>query len=253
MQKEWDIKLFTTNKSRLMKILLLFQLFVCISINCKSQVYIGENNFGKLVILNDTTCNLNFIMANGTVISNDYLCTTNKDTLFISSIESTPLLIKYSESKYSRIKGLPMLIKLYRCEKDKYQLMIEGCFGTYDTLLNKLFIQDIEVKIGDIIVVKDGPFYRRFKVDSEYNKKTNSIIIDFSNSNIFDLPYLRKFPLLIKNKKLIPCGSKKELKECWLNNGFYFPKMRKRYTKFDFNTIPLWSIGLQDLSYFNVE
>ena len=62
--------------------------------------------------------------------------------------------------------------------------------------------------------------------------------------------YFHEFPLLIKGKKLVPCGNKEQLEECWINNGFYFPIMRQRRKKSEIKTISLWSIGLQGLPYF---
>jgi hypothetical protein len=78
--------------------------------------------------------------------------------------------------------------------------------------------------------------------------------ITFLNNDYNEVLFLNNFPLLMKGNKLIPCGDKNLLEDCWVNNGFYFPIMKKSKKDVEFETIVRWSIGLRGLcNCFNIE
>jgi hypothetical protein len=73
------------------------------------------------------------------------------------------------------------------------------------------------------------------------------VIKSLAAKRYWNFIFLDDFPLLIKGNKLIPIDKKKN-EECFINNGFYFPIIKKSKKEKNFKTIPAWTIGLQGLS-----
>jgi hypothetical protein len=55
-----------------------------------------------------------------------------------------------------------------------------------------------------------------------------------------------EFPLLIKRNRLIPIDKEKQM-QCWLDNGFFFPKMKIRKKEEKYDIINGYHIGLRNL------
>jgi hypothetical protein len=84
-------------------------------------------------------------------------------------------------------------------------------------------------------------------------KNTRYLALTFlDNTQDAEEIFLNRFPLIIKGNKLIPCGNKQQIEKFWINNGFYFPIMKKAKRNRVFETIPLWSLGLRGLPYLKI-
>lgn len=142
-----------------------------------------------------------------------------------------------------------MVVKKYKKRNNKYYLSQEGCFATLDTLYDRIIIQNFGLEANDIIVMQYYWVYIRFKIDSQIQKSTKDIVLE-KNCLFDEVIFFNKFPLLKKRGKLIPCGMKEQLEECWLYNGFYFPTMKMTKNVHGFKEVELWKIGLLGLPYF---
>jgi hypothetical protein len=229
--------------------------FCIISGLCDAQTYIGKNKLGKLEFLNDSICLLSFIRTDIVTLVSKCFYIKSQDTIYLTT--KVPEHFKINISEKESPTGYAVLIKDYWYIEHKYRLANEGYLGVWDTIQQKLIIRkDFDIKKGEIIVMQNGPFSERLKINSDipFDVKFISITDNSIGNDFEDCLYFKKFPLLVKGNKLIPCGDKNLLEDCWVNNGFYFPIMKKSKKDADFETIAHWSIGLRGLcNCFNIE
>lgn len=251
MPLKMDLKQFLTKDrvNSFKKSIFFYVVFLCNA--TFAQVFFGVNGLGRLELVNDSIYTVSFIIDSGEPIVNSGVYYVNGDTVFISSNIPIPYHICVLDED-TMITGNCTLVKVYRKIGNSFSL-IEGCYGVFETANKKLFIKNVFLKSEDIIVFKDGPFYKRLKIknDLDYSKM---LVIDFLNlgNGFEEVLTFNRFPLLVKGKKLIPCGSDEVIEDCWIYNGFYFPKMKRRKKDIKYQTLGLWSLGIRGLPYFEI-
>lgn len=231
------------------KVLLLLFLFVTSygfaqdNSNAKSQIYYGENNFGKLEIVNDSICMINFAHISGAPEMHSCSYKRKSDTIFLYTIKNN-LKIEINECDKVEWKGFPIIIRSYSKLKNEYVFSGERAF-IYDTLHDMITIKDFYIDKEDIIVIQFLLGYKR--IIYEGNKTRCFSIHNLIN---FGYPsnymYFDDFPLLIKGNRLIPIDKDKNF-QCWIENGFYFPIMKKGKANKKYKTFEYWSLGLRGL------
>lgn len=210
---------------------------------CEAQTYYGKGNFGRLEMLNDSTCTICFIISpnitnsQGGKLTDTCSLVKSGDTLYISTRER--FRFKAAEN-YSDdfLEDNPTVYKLFKKSYgDDYQLVYEGGCYLYGKFIR---FSDLDgFKNGDLIVFRNYVMYDRFIW--VYGEDTH-ILID----NLVDGCCLDRFPLLIKGNKLIPIDKEKN-EQCWIDNGFYFPTMKRSNKTKSFDVTPRWSLGLNGL------
>jgi hypothetical protein len=214
------------------------------------EIYYGQNDFGKIKILNDSALIVYFIghlMApewGDTCFYKRYGDTIKMSThiksRFIVTIDDTVLHLKSDECE-------PIVLKQFEKQPTKkgyeYQLLSEcGAMSCYP---EGIILSEFRIRNGMIIVIKDCIEYVRLKwIYGDITTKSAMIKTSVSaNHLVFD-----KFPLLLKSDKLIPTD-KKAIEQCWIDNGFYFPKMKKSKRIKRYKTVSYWLIGLTGLPH----
>lgn len=211
---------------------------------CEAQIYYGRGNFGRLEILNDSSCTICFMIdpniknSMGGKITDTCSLIQSGDTIFIS----TKIRHRFDSVKcnyhYDSFEKYPTVYKKYQnYYGNDYRLVNEGVCFLYGNYIG--FSDFDSFKKGDIIVFRNYVMYDR--IIWVYSNDTH-ILID----NLVDSCCLDNFPLFIKGNKLMPIDKEKN-KQCWIDNGFYFPTMKRSSKAKSFNTIPRWSLGLNGL------
>lgn len=230
-----------------MKAKTLTVLFLLISSHVFSQTYYGKNNFGKFEILNDSICTASFLSGIGVGSLIPWTDTIHYykrgDTIFISTNLKHFFEISniYSKKYYdSCINKHPMIVKKYSKINGKYKFEGESVIE----FNNKRNYIDFESYIykGDIFVIKFYTSYKRFVWEGEETKKFRVNVVGFGQQELF----FDNFPLLIRDNKIIPIDKEKNFKS-WVENGFYFPVMKKSKIVKEYNTIVEWTLGLKGL------
>lgn len=231
------MNLFTikNNKSNL--------LFICVLFSVNSlnaQSYYGENGLGRMDLINDSMYSVSFY-AYGNIVFNDTgTYHLMSDTIFLNSIIKqnfefiTESRAVYSNEIESFSEFSEYAIKIYRKKTEKeneYQFIYESLItlSDYDSARNEIFCP-VLVTNGDIIILEYfSPYkYRRFMVETPNKYELYKLRFRIIDKKI-DRVYFDNFPLKIKNNKLIPLDEEKNFK-CWVDNGFYFPTMKKEKT-----------------------
>ena len=229
--------------------IIIIAILTTMSFLCSGQVYYGKGNFGKMEFINDSVALLSFNNENGKIINTQVSCSGHNDTIFMSTKVEEPFTVIFSKTKIPiNTGGWCVLTKNY-IKLNKLVLGIEGCFGYYDTITKNIVFNDFFVKNGEILVFKTGPFYVRLKIHTNnYEERYFSI-----HKNDFDEEhwiFFKKFPLLKKGNYLIPISNTLNY-QCWVDNGFYFPKMKISKKVKEYKTVPIWSLGLRGLPYWD--
>lgn len=217
---------------------------ILLSINSvNAQTYYGKEDFGKFEFVNDSICTISFVNKSMYNLIDTCKYTRNNDTIYLFSSTIRPLEITVNKEEQKINSGYPILLKQYIKNKEGYKLIFEYCYGIYDTINNIAVFNNVYIKKGYINVIKDGSYYYRFEWN--YGDAKHFTIKDtrFSSaiSSFFD-----KFPLLIRGNRLIPLDKENNF-QCWVDNGFYFPTMKKSKKEKKYKTIGYWSIGLRGL------
>lgn len=212
-----------------------------------SQTYYGKKNFGQFEIINDSVCTVSFLGLPDWDIVDTCYYKRNNDTLFFSSNPKQQCKIEYNPYESTVGKGFPVLMKLYQKRQKKYELVGEIWDLTYDTL-NKRIVWNEHRDDNLLLVIRIGPYYDiRTKVKRQVIKiSSDKIPLIINVDYVPTCMYFDNFPLLIKGNKLVPIDKEKN-EQCWIENGFYFPKMKKSKKKKDYNTFAYWSKGLRGL------
>lgn len=201
-----------------------------------SQTYYGKNDFGKFEFINDSVCTVSFLGLPFWDIVDTCSYIKNQDTIFLSS-KIQQCEIKYRSYDSPIGKGYPVLMKIYEKRQKKYELVGEVWDLVYDTL-NKRIVWNKHWDGDALIVIRIGPYYdirtevKRQSSTDYFDKKRIIINIDYVPTRI----YFDSFPLLLKGNKLIPLDKTKN-ETCWIENGFYFPIMRKSEKVKEYETI----------------
>ena len=241
-------------------ILLLVVLSSVFHSNIYSQVYYGKKKLGKFEIINDSICTVSFIKIPGTgrlyVIDT---CSYIKagDTIFISTkVRNKFEIIPYDKPIPTRF-GLTVSIKVYFKKNNRLVFKSETVQGkefALDTINNQLLFRKRYVSLFDgniLIFYTDMYGYTRLRLDNSY-PFNEYVLIKFNGMNMNQSVFFDSFPLVIRKNKIIPIDKTKQ-EECWVDNGFYFPKMKKSSKNKDYNGISWNEIGISGLTYFYMQ
>lgn len=211
------------------------------------EYYYGEGDFGELVIKDDSMYFVSFYD-----MPPEPLCLSYDtgfyyrigDTLFLNSVCKRKYEIIECSEQDTAIKqcNSDYIVKLYRMSNGNYYQINEFCSVQNPNNEAELFIGGHSFYRNDLIVIGYWGIGERFRVGKELpygNYKIRILDNDIREKRI----YLDEFPLLIKGKKLIPIDKMKN-KECWINNGFYFPAMKKEKKRDKYKVIGLWYRGV---------
>lgn len=215
-----------------------------LSINSiNAQTYYGKKDFGKIEFIKDSIVTISFARANLDNQIDTCYYRKNEDTLFLSSKLKTRYEVQINNKEQPIGLGFPTLIKLYWKTGKKYELMFEY-LSIYDTVNNQIvFNGDFTILNNTILVISGGYYYNRMIWKNEESKYFTLKKIKYSG---LQHVFLDNFPMLIKGNKLIPIDENKNF-QCWVDNGFYFPTMKKSKKEKEYKTIGYWSIGLRGL------
>lgn len=218
-------------------ILTLFLIFTIINLTSQS-LYFGKNRFGRMAIINDSICVLSFY--NFGFNTEPYNDTCNyiikNDTMFISTKMKDRYEILSIDTTIPIFKSENVITRVYRKSGDYYNLQKEFVIA-YDKVNRQVILNNDEynIKKGDLILFVDKG---RILLTDKYCNKINSqyIAIKFNRflydtSQKMGMPYyfsifLNDFPLIIKGNKIFP-AFETDNEQCWAENGFYFPVMKK--------------------------
>lgn len=203
---------------------------------CEAQTFYGSSNFGRFEILNDSTCTLCFISDNPLMNRVDSCsCVKTGDTIYISTKVRHRFEI-VEEYPFETLERSSLVYKEYRYQflGEGYQLLNEDCVCENDKIMNFPGFKN-----GDIIVVRYFIVYDRFKWI--YGEERPIIKYNIVDGCCFD-----NFPLLMRGNQIIPIDEEKN-EQCWIENGFYFPTMKRSRKEKSFDVIGRWSIGLRGL------
>ena len=228
----------------------LVMLFSCVfpQYGNAQEYYYGKDDFGKLTFMNDSLYCISVYGHNLDGVSSTGFYHRNGDTLFLNS---TPKR-KYEIEEISREDMLKfqhklsyLFMKEYIKEGDRYYLWGEGFVEYYNEETNEIFISDYYGRT--LVVLLNRGVYDRLKLPTCYAFHTLFYKIKITKLPLLDFTvFLDEFPLLIKRNKLIPIDKKKN-EDCWVNNGFYFPKMKKSKDEKPYKVIGYWYKGLVGL------
>lgn len=216
------------------KHLLIIILLGFVSGNLQSQMYVGNQGFGQLRIISDSTLTLSFYgwPSFGTIVPEDQLCTytLSHDTMFVSTNNTTPLDLTYETASDNLSRcGEPVIVYCFvKNQADDYTYYYK-CACIYDTTTCQIHIRKTHwIPREELYVVDWGYFTSRGVVypDSNNSAVGNYDIVITKSKNTLEL-HMRNFPLLKTGKKIIPI-SIEENEKFWIDNGFYFPTLHAK-------------------------
>ena len=224
----------------------LVMLFSCVfpQYGNAQEYYYGKDNFGQLVIINDSSFSATFYREGWHVYNDTGYYHRNGDTLFLSTISKNKYKIEeISERDLPELRFLSGgLIKVYKKDRSNYYIATEEFANVYDEETKKYYL--IYYFDGNEIIVFCDNYhaytrvrYKKKMHDNERRKILKIEVLDESLSL-----HLDDFPLLKRENILIPINKEKN-EDCWINNGFYFPKMKKKKQR-NFKVVGVWSKGL---------
>lgn len=227
----------------------------------EAQTYYGKHGVGKMELLDDSTILAYFvdrwIPDKG---SFEKLSYSQSDDLIILNSATEPR-VKIDtclcndfgvEDELNHV--IPVIAKVFLPKGEliiptDYYLAYEE-IAFLDTITKKVKVS-IYYREDAIVVINAYGFYHRvFLPGNLINMPSEGVchaVIDMSGSfSIHDLCF-KDFPMRIKGKRLVPADSLKNF-QCWIDNGFYFPTMKKTKKRCTF-TYPtaVWNKGLNGL------
>jgi hypothetical protein len=213
----------------------------------KAQIYYGKDLFGKLQIVNDSTGTITFITwLAGRSVDSCYI-RKHGDTIFLS----TKARWRNKVSVYKTIQTatnpwFPAVIKIYEYNfhEKKYEYISDN-IGIYDSTKQSIVLEENVFGRGTYIIVY-RTFLSYFRVKCSFNTDRNYVVLEGNPDYNLQGVVFDEFPLLAKKNRLIPIDKKKQL-ECWLDNGFFFPKMKISKKEKKYDIISGHYVGLRNL------
>jgi hypothetical protein len=206
-----------------------------------SQNYYGKNDFGRIEIINDSTCTVAFTKFNKVNIDTCFFY-KHLDTIWISSdIKKRYTFIPHNNNPIVVTTAYAVPIRIYTYADNGEYKMVKEFAALVDLEKEQFIINEQSIYMGDLIVIKDLLGYQRLicEENSRYFIIKNNAM--YSNKVVFD-----EFPLLINGNYLTPIDKEKN-KQCWVDNGFYIPIMSRDIKDRNFNVIKSEWMGLMDL------
>ena len=252
------------------KLYISFVTLITVFTHVDAQTYYGEKSFGRLQIINDSMGTVTFISYLASRSVDDCSIRKHGDTVFLSTNaqwrykvnvfdeEQTAVIDRFG-SVIATTRGIDTLInfvnpriatviKIYRYSfPDKKYEYLEDDIGIYDSITNSIILETNAFYRGNyIIVYKDFSGY--YRVKCSFKKDVQYVVLEKNPDDYWYQGVLvfNEFPLLIKRNRLIPIDKEKQL-DCWLDNGFFFPKMKLSKKSKEYNVINGHYIGLRNL------
>lgn len=231
----------------------LFLFFLLNDLEVIGQIYYGEKSFGQVQIINDSVCTISFLYGFWYEIDTCFI-RKSEDTIFISSKESWRCKVNiYNEDRIGTLGkdidviGDIIIVKQYDYSFPNKKYKYVGEYpGIYDSIKKTYILRRGSFSWGNyLLVYKDIFFYFRIKcvIDSCYN---NYVGLELNPRKYNGKLIFNEFPLLVKGNKLVPIDKEKQA-QCWLDNGFLFPKMTISDKRKKYNVINANYIGLRNL------
>ena len=233
------------------KLFVLFITVLTFTISIEAQTYYGKNLFGRLQAINDSVVTVTFISFMDTRSVDTCYIRKNVDTIFLSTKAQWRNKVNIFDNvqtfSYPCYPWDYPIIKIYEYsypdKKYKYQ---DEFVGVRDSLTHSIYVEHVFYRGSYIIVYKDFFFY--YRVKCSFNNERNFIVLESNPAyNVFQQGVVfNEFPLLVKGNKLIPIDKEKQM-QCWLDNGFFFPKMKISKEIKKYHVINGHYIGVRDL------
>ena len=229
-----------------------FSIFFCLFfllnvLDVIGQVYYGENKFGKIQFINDSTVYVHFIDRPFNKIQDTCLIERIGDTLFLSTKETWKYkLVDIKKEEYHIKNSIPTICKIYWTYKNKYEFEQE-IIAEKDVEKNLIYVNFSPLPVDYVLIFNNYGIFSRTKVHIPNDDEYTCLIFAYNKITINNnLCVLDRFPLLVRGNKLIPINESQQT-QCWVDNGFLFPKMKMYKKKKKYNLISDYSIGLQDM------
>lgn len=197
-----------------------------------AQHYYAANGSGEMELLNDSTYIISFYGYNGIDYYDTGYYYCKDDNIIITSwIHNWSTIMEgFDTITCCRSNENLYVIRKYRCLSGQYQLM-------YEKIVNKVYDEDgydvISLGIDrwfpeDIIIVYDNNnVWRRCSIGKKIDYGELFIKLIPSKKELPGRIYFNHFCLQKKGDRLIPRSGTQQF-DCWVINGFVFPKMQKK-------------------------
>lgn len=226
---------------------ILILLLSIVEIEANSQAYYGKKGFGKFELINDSICTVSFTDIPGWPLYHIVdTCSYDKknDTIYITTKVKNRFEVIQSDSAIKITRSEPILLKVYKKINNNYILTSEYLHGIQlDTSQNLAVISNIHFSKGDIFVFYYFGCYTRLKLNTSYQKY---LIIKFNDIGLKQVTYFDSFPIVVRKNRIVPIKGTKQ-NQCWIENGFYFPKMKYSKQEKEYYGIPFNRIGIMGL------
>lgn len=201
-----------------------------------AQHFVAKDGSGELNIINENQYEISFYSISGadsepeaSFFDTGYYRISN-DTMFLTSKTLTwaDIVTTYDTSRLERLNEASYLIQnfgvnLHGKWYEQYKYIVRDVYRKGDTIV--LYCPRF-LSRGCILSVYDNYIQRRVipnkRLFFSYQKEPSFYVIIYPDN--VDRIYLDNFPVLIRGKKIIPIDENKNF-ECFVYNGFGFPKM----------------------------
>lgn len=209
------------------------------------QVYYGDNKFGKIQFINDSTIDIHFIHRPFCMIRDTGIVERNGDTLFVTTKETWKYKLVDIKKEECHVKNsIPTICKIYWTYKNEHEFEQE-IVAEKDLEKNLIYVNYFTLPVNYILILNNYGMYSRTKIHIP-NDEYCCLIFKYNNTTINNnLCVFDRFPLIKRGNRLIPINDTFQ-EQCWLDNGFFFPKMKISKKK-KYYVINDYSVGLQNM------
>jgi hypothetical protein len=169
------------------------------------------------------------------------------DTIFLSTETQWKCQINAFENNQTVTNPwFHVAIKIYEYSysNKKYEYTRDAV-GAYDSTINSFVIEGFVFHRGNYIMVYEH-YPASYRVKCSFKNTDNNYVAIEENPDYIRGVIFNEFPLLVKRNRLIPIDEEKQM-QCWLDNGFFFPKMKISKKGKEYNIIDGHYIGLRNL------
>lgn len=208
--------------------------------------YYGNKDFGCLKMLNDTTCTLCFFSLSD---NDTFDITVCNDTMILKGRIDNKLKIILHDTEQVAHSGCYDLcvIKYYwKTPEEKNIRLVYEQVAVYDTIMDRIIVNCPHIKINKNAIIVFHYLFFCFRTQWKGEAGFWQFSIDNVPNKLRHLVTLNDFMLLRRGNRLIPINEELQY-QCWLDNGFYFPIMKKSKSQKSFKTIDRQTMGLRGL------
>ena len=222
------------------------------------QSYYGKNNLGWLRFINDSTAVADFLGLPYNPLNKD-TCKVSSigDTLFLTT-KATWLYKVYLYTEPVEKHNIEYLesANLYTQSLIPHEWCDATMAGWYDSVHKMHYIECFYVFQKNYFYIVVLSHLEKYSRVAFYSEKTSCYLtIGIEQNPLYYDGWtgiiLDHFPLLVKGNRLVPCCDLKQV-QCWVDNGFFFPIMKKGQPGKSFVRIPSKYRGMQNLPYCDI-